>query len=1354
MPPQEPPSFDELNDSVNQLARVLAALIKPETEADILGRHLAPLVQRGERRHPRMFVITLALLSDCLRAAEAVIDADGEVSAAESEYVTPLVDRVVQALARERGEYSPLLGADIEQFLDHYRRDRALFGYACEDTRWIGLAICQRASHETHDGEALELYRRLQTRLSDEVCELSGVTPADAQASPRLREVFELRTRLAAPEVAVGENDDARLDAFLSDRSPQVFSSAAAPSEVWRRDPLDVDTIHSDARDAFERVLDRVSNQLHSQPAPAPSPGRRARTSDGGAGARGRILLILGESGSGKTHLMRAFRSHVHDRRRGFVGYLQLTSRSQNYAEYLLRSVIRSLDRSYASPDEERTGLALLSDTLAEAGGVISPAERSRLRADSDPGHGGYTDDLGADDLTGPLVDRILTVPGFERFDPDLLRALLYLQQQDPAINSRVFKYLCCEPLNEYDRRKLGGMASRSPDAAQRTLEELGQLMWVAAGASLVLLIDQLEDLHNLDDVEARFRRAIDVVRHLTDHVPSAVVVISCLDDLYATLRRPLSQSALDRLERDPDRVQLTSRRTVEEIEAIVGQRLAYLYEQMEVRWRPDDPIFPFRNGDLAQLANLRIRDVLDACRQHHEGSIQAGALLEGFAGVPAPAAAGTTSTPPPTPGGAEATQPPDARTSTADASAAAQAANAAQADAAAQAADAARAAERRADELDLKWDAYRENFSESPPDKDDELLTLLEHSVDALSAELPASDQLTCVRDQEFLRITTQRGRHSAQRIALAICNKDARGGGLLRQLDQLAKKAGANDALVFVRSSAFPGGGTTKTARKRAQLVRAGARTVVMHSAEWRDLMAFSAFVQEPDIRSAQAAWRAQRKPLSRIECLRTILALDEISPLLRPPPSPAAPTPAASAPSAPSAPKPAPKPAPAARQPTAPPADRSLALGHSGSLRPEPLALDLDELTRHAAFLGSTGSGKTTLALAIIEQALARGVPALLIDRKGDLCRYAQAEFWSQPEPDMERSARKQALRERVDVRLYTPGDPRGRALGLPIVPVDLADASAIDRGRIAKQAAAAVAAMMGYRQRGNDKFQVSILAKAIEMLGASSSAAPANIASIGSLIELIDRRDDALYNSLGHLAKEKYFDKLVEDLELVKQTQQHLLGAHGDDHAPATGAAGAAHTTTDELLSPGAFFRKRPDGKTPLTIISTKFLGENTTIEFWIARLAVEIARWSSKHPADSLQALVFFDEADIYMPAMSKPATKEPMQDLLKRARSAGVGVLLGTQNPGDLDYRSRENVLTWFVGRITEERNLGKLKSLLENRATSRLSRKKAGEFLLLRRGQVVELKAARALMETAQLSEDEIRAIARATRS
>ncbi len=147
----------------------------------------------------------------------------------------------------------------------------------------------------------------------------------------------------------------------------------------------------------------------------------------------------------------------------------------------------------------------------------------------------------------------------------------------------------------------------------------------------------------------------------------------------------------------------------------------------------------------------------------------------------------------------------------------------------------------------------------------------------------------------------------------------------------------------------------------------------------------------------------------------------------------------------------------------------------------------------------------------------------------------------------------------------------------------------------------------------------------------------------------------------------------------------------------------------------------------------------------------------MARWASRSPSNRLQAVLLFDEADLYLPAASQPPTKEPMEDLLetgtvRRPRAC----FLATQSPGDFDYKCRDNIRTWFVGRVKEPTALAKMKPMLSDcrvDVTSKLSTQEAGEFHLLRDGNVTSLRAAPSIMLTEQLAEQEILELARRTR-
>ena len=201
---------------------------------------------------------------------------------------------------------------------------------------------------------------------------------------------------------------------------------------------------------------------------------------------------------------------------------------------------------------------------------------------------------------------------------------------------------------------------------------------------------------------------------------------------------------------------------------------------------------------------------------------------------------------------------------------------------------------------------------------------------------------------------------------------------------------------------------------------------------------------------------------------------------------------------------------------------------------------------EFTQHAAFLGGPGSSKTTAALNLIEQLLARDVPAVLLDRKGDLCRYADPAAWDRPRGDPARPATRQALRDKLEVALFTPGEPKGRPLALPVVPPGFDQLQESDRERFAQYAAGALGSMIGFRTSDADKGQRAILAKAIETL----ASVPGSAITVPSLREVIGQQDDALLNAIGGRFPDKYYDALAQRLLTLELNNKQLLtGGNG-------------------------------------------------------------------------------------------------------------------------------------------------------------------------------------------------------------
>jgi hypothetical protein len=1051
---------------------------------------------------------------------------------------------------------------------------------------------------------------------------------------------------------------DSRTAAFCSPEPPDVFHAVAYRNDIWREDPFDVETIHAEARATFQRLVHRATNPA------GPSAGR--------------ILLLLGEAGSGKTHLMRAFRNWTHARGRGYYGYMQMTSSTHHYGRYVLYNVIDSLDQPYYEPSGETSGLMRLSTAIAESPRALALDRLDQIRGDE-------LDPSCLAKLIDALADQIVLDDRFNDVDLDLVRALLYLQGGDPRIKSRVLKYLRCEDLSDPDRRLLGGIVPRLyDDAPQWLVQRLGELMAALEAVPLILCVDQLEDIYNLDDGAARFRRAMATLCDLVSRIPTAVVVISCLEDFYKRMRGELTRSLIDRIENDPKPTVLKGTREPEEILPLVSHRVRHLFESLDAPFRDDDPTFPFPPAYLQKLAGLPTREVLIRCHDYRQRCIAAAGL------VPLPEDAPVLRI------GREASE---------------------------------------TTRIEQAWNDHRTAFAGEIPAADAELAALLVAAIKACSDEAEAGLWFEAEADGRMVPVESHAPDDSVSLLLVGVCNMTARGGHLGRQVAEVVERAGENPP-VIVRSTEFPSSPKAAISRQIGELIARGGRRVVVEDSDWRAMMALPRFRQQHRDDPAFGAWLREGRPLSRLKSLRTILDLDHLNAARparaessHPAPGPDAPTPSP----APGETAEAVGDAPAATQ-TGP-----IVVGTTDDRAHAAVALEADELTRHAAFLGGTGSGKTTVALNVVEQLLLRGVPALLVDRKGDLCGYARPESWTRPLPDPDREARRARLRERVAVAVYTPGNPRGRPLSIAIAPAGLGRLGSFERGRVARYAASALAGMMNYGPRGTDSSRQAILASAIEQLAQLEPDAPM---ALPGLIDFIAEKDPSLVNAVGRLDP-KLFEKLVQDLETLRLSRGEFLATPGEP------------LEVDALLGLG---RHAAPGTTRLSIVSTKFLGTTQDVQFWVAHLLIELGRWASRSPSPSgrLQAALLFDEADLYLPAMRQPPTKEPMEDLLKRARSAGVGLLLATQSPGDFDYKCRDTIRSWFVGRVKEPTALAKMKPMLSDcrvDVASKLPTQEPGQFHLLRDGSVSSLRADLSAVPPEQLPEEEILALARRTR-
>lgn len=369
---------------------------------------------------------------------------------------------------------------------------------------------------------------------------------------------------------------------------------------------------------------------------------------------------------------------------------------------------------------------------------------------------------------------------------------------------------------------------------------------------------------------------------------------------------------------------------------------------------------------------------------------------------------------------------------------------------------------------------------------------------------------------------------------------------------------------------------------------------------------------------------------------------------------------------------------------------------------------LMYDARDLTTHAVCVGMTGSGKTGLCIDLLEEAAIDKVPAIIIDPKGDMTNLLlsfpelrsedfrpwinpddarrkgvteetfaaqQAELWRDGLAEWGQSGERiRMLRESADFTVYTPGSDAG-------VPVSILQSFAApslswdtDAEMLRERIEGAVSALLGL---------------------------------IGLEADPVQSREHILLSNLF-----EHFWRQGEDLDLhklilaIQKPPIRRLGVFDTDTFFPENDRFKLAVRLNSIIAAPSFeswlhgqpldvggFLATPSGKPRHSIFYIAHLSDAERM-FFVTMLLNQIITWMRTQPGTtSLRALVYMDEIFGFFPPVANPPSKWPMLTLLKQARAFGVGVVLTTQNPVDLDYKGLTNAGTWFIGRLQTERD-------------------------------------------------------------
>ena len=384
---------------------------------------------------------------------------------------------------------------------------------------------------------------------------------------------------------------------------------------------------------------------------------------------------------------------------------------------------------------------------------------------------------------------------------------------------------------------------------------------------------------------------------------------------------------------------------------------------------------------------------------------------------------------------------------------------------------------------------------------------------------------------------------------------------------------------------------------------------------------------------------------------------------------------------------------------------------------TLTDEPVLYDSKDLTTHAAIIGMTGSGKTGLGIGILEEAALDHIPVIAIDPKGDMGNLlltfpqlkpenfrpwinertaldkgltpdefaaAQAALWKKGLGEWCQTGKRIAqLRKNADLAIYTPGSNSGLPVSV-LHSFDAPDQSLIDdidlyRERV-QATATSILTLLGMDVDPASSREHILISRLLD-----------NAWKEGRSLDvpgLIGEIQNPPITKVGVMNLDSFFP--AKDRFSLAMALNNLLAAPGFE----------AWMTGTPLNAKNLLYTD--EGKPRISVMAISHLDDAQRM-FFVSMLLNELIGWMRAQPGTtSLRAILYMDEIFGYMPPVANPPSKKLFLTLLKQARAYGVGLVLATQNPVDLDYKGLSNTGTWFIGRLQTERDKARVMEGLE----------------------------------------------------
>ena len=397
-----------------------------------------------------------------------------------------------------------------------------------------------------------------------------------------------------------------------------------------------------------------------------------------------------------------------------------------------------------------------------------------------------------------------------------------------------------------------------------------------------------------------------------------------------------------------------------------------------------------------------------------------------------------------------------------------------------------------------------------------------------------------------------------------------------------------------------------------------------------------------------------------------------------------------------------------------------------GEADKLTEELVLYDSKDLTTHAVIIGMTGSGKTGLGIGILEEAALDHIPVIAIDPKGDMGNLlltfpklkaedfrpwinprtatdkgqtpeqfasAQAALWKKGLGQWGQTGKRIAtLRNNVDMAIYTPGSNSGVPISV-LQSFSAPDPALIDdidlyRERV-QSTATGILTLLDIDADPVASREHILISRLLDKAWRESR----DLDVPGLIVEI----QDPPITKVGVMSLDSFFP--AKDRFALAMRLNNLLAAPGfEAWMQGTPLSAKNLLYTDE-------------GKPRISIMSIAHLDDAQRM-FFVSMLLNELIAWMrAQQGTSSLRAILYMDEIFGYMPPVANPPSKKLFLTLLKQARAYGLGLVLATQNPVDLDYKGLSNTGTWFIGRLQTERDKARVMEGLEGASDGRFDK-------------------------------------------